>query len=64
MEKQSAQPDFWLDQAKAQDIMRQLAEQKKVVGRWRDLERRVADIAELISLAEEDVSLQSESSLR
>ena len=60
MEKQSAQPDFWLDQNKAQDIMRRLAEQKKIVGRWRDLERRVADIAELISLAEEDDSLQSE----
>ena len=40
--------------------MRRLAEQKKIVGRWRDLERRVADIAELISLAEEDDSLQSE----
>ena len=60
MEKQSAQPDFWLDQNKAQDIMRRLAEQKKIAGRWRDLERRVADIAELISLAEEDDSLQSE----
>ena len=40
--------------------MRRLAEQKKIAGRWRDLERRVADIAELISLAEEDDSLQSE----
>ena len=40
--------------------MRRLAEQKKIVGRWRDLERRVADIAELISLAEEDDSLQLE----
>ena len=40
--------------------MRRLAEQKKIVGRWRDLESRVADIAELISLAEEDDSLQSE----
>ena len=40
--------------------MRRLAEQKKTAGRWRDLERRVADIAELISLAEEDDSLQSE----
>jgi len=40
--------------------MRRLAEQKKIVGRWRDFERRVADIAELISLAEEDDSLQSE----
>ena len=60
MEKQSAQPDFWQDQVKAQSTMRQLAEQKKEVQRWRDLERRVADIAELISLAEEDDSLQSE----
>ena len=40
--------------------MRRLAEQKKIVGIWRDLERRVADIAELISLTEEDDSLQSE----
>jgi len=60
LEKQSAQPDFWLDQNEAQDIMRRLAEQKKIVGRWRDFERRVADITELISLAEEDDSLQSE----
>jgi peptide chain release factor 2 len=37
--------------------MRLLSEQKKVVQRWRGLERRVTDIAELISLAEEDTSL-------
>ena len=40
--------------------MRQLAEQKKVVERWRGLEKKVADIAELISLAEEDASLKAE----
>jgi len=40
--------------------MRQLAEQKKVVQRWRELEGKVADIAELISLAEEDDSLDAE----
>ncbi len=40
--------------------MRQLAEQKKVVQRWRELEKRVADIAELILLAEGDASLQAE----
>lgn len=60
MERESAQPEFWLDQVKAQDIMRRLAEQKKIVQKWRELEKRVADIAELISLAEEDVSLQAE----
>ena len=66
MEKQSAQPDFWLEQAKAQSVMRQLAEQRKLVNRWRELEKKVADITELISLAQEDTSLwleiQSEAS--
>jgi peptide chain release factor 2 len=40
--------------------MRLLSEQKKVVQRWRGLERRVADIAELVSLAEDDASLMVE----
>ena len=40
--------------------MRQLAEQKKVVETWRGLEKRVVDIAELISLSEDDASLQLE----
>ncbi|MCK5433734.1 MAG: peptide chain release factor 2 [Dehalococcoidales bacterium] len=60
LEKQSVQPDFWLDQVGAQSVMRLLSEQKKVVQRWRGLERRVTDIAELISLAEEDASLMVE----
>jgi peptide chain release factor 2 len=40
--------------------MRQLVEQKKVVNRWREIEKKVADMAELISLAEEDSSLRLE----
>lgn len=60
MGKESAQPDFWLDQAKAQSIMRRLAEQKKLVQSWRELEKKLADMAELISLAQEDTSLWAE----
>jgi len=60
LEKQSAQPGFWLDQAKAQSIMRQLAGQKKMVNGWRELERRVADLTDLASLVEEDASLERE----
>ncbi|MFC2001519.1 peptide chain release factor 2 [Chloroflexota bacterium] len=60
LEKQSANPDFWLDQIKAQSVMRQLAEESKVVQRWRGLEKRVVDIAELITLSEEDTALQVE----
>ena len=34
--------------------MRRLAESRKMVDRWRGMEKRVADIAELISLAAEE----------
>ncbi len=42
--------------------MRLLAERKKVVKRWRELEEKISDIAELLSLIaeEEDTSLEAE----
>jgi peptide chain release factor 2 len=40
--------------------MRRLVEQKKVVNRWREVEKKVADMAELVSLAEEDTPLRLE----
>jgi peptide chain release factor 2 len=58
LEKQSADPDFWQEPEKAQNIMRQLAEQKKVVERWREMEKRATELSELVSLGDE--SLQAE----
>jgi len=60
LEKESAEPAFWLDQLKAQDTMRRLAEQKRVVEQWRELEKKVADLTELAQLAGEDESMQAE----
>ncbi len=40
--------------------MRRLAEHKKMVAKWRELEKKVTDIAELFSLTEEDTSLMEE----
>jgi peptide chain release factor 2 len=40
--------------------MRQLAQHKQTVDKWRGLERKIADITELIPLAEEDASLGEE----
>jgi peptide chain release factor 2 len=40
--------------------MRQLAEKSRTVQRWRGLQKRLADIAELMTLAGEDDSLQAE----
>ena len=60
LEKEAAQPEFWLEQAKAQDIMRQLSEIKRVVERWRHLEKSIADLVELASLSEVDATLKEE----
>ncbi len=38
--------------------MRQLAEKKKTVQRWRGLEKRLADAAELLAISAEDTALQ------
>jgi peptide chain release factor 2 len=40
--------------------MRQLAELGRVVQRWRELEKKLVDVDELINLSEEDGSLQAE----
>ena len=60
MEKETAMPDFWLDQSKAQGVLRRLSGRKKVVERWRGLEKNIADLIELASLAEEDTALGEE----
>ena len=62
MEEESARPDFWLDQMKAQDTMRRLSELKDTVQTWRDLERGITDLSGLVILAieEGDYSLQEE----
>ena len=60
MEKLSVEPDFWLDQAKAQTVMRQLADRRRAVTRWRGLEKKLADIAELVSLVDGDNHLGAE----
>ena len=60
LEEQSAQPGFWSDRAKAQRIMQLLSARRKVVDRWREVEKRVADLVELLPLASEDSSLAEE----
>jgi peptide chain release factor 2 len=60
LEKQSAAPDFWSDRASAQSVMRRLADKTRVVQKWRGLQKKAADIAELVALSEEDDSLRAE----
>jgi peptide chain release factor 2 len=44
--------------------MRRLAERKKAVERWRSLEKRVAEAAELVSLAEEEADAGLEAGIQ
>jgi len=60
LERQSAQPDFWNDQAGAQNVMRQLAEKSRVVQRWRELESKLADLSELFDISDEGDILQAD----
>ncbi len=49
-----------MNQTEAQRVMRRLAEQKNVVELWRGLEKKVADIAEALPLAEEEPAFREE----
>jgi peptide chain release factor 2 len=62
LDKESASPDFWNDQVRAQAQMRRLSQLRDEVTTWRDLSRRVTDALDLIDLAEleEDESMTSE----
>lgn len=60
LEEQSAKPDFWQTQANAQGFMRQLAEKKRGVQRWRGLEKKLGDIAELEAISGGDEAIMAE----
>ncbi len=52
--------DFWSNQSEAQRVMQRLADLRKTVTRWRDLDKKAADVAELLGLAVQDESLRPE----
>jgi peptide chain release factor 2 len=62
LEKESAAPGFWNDQARAQAQMRRLSSLQDEVSTWQTLRRRVTDALDLLTLAEseEDKSIEGE----
>jgi len=60
LEEESSKPDFWQDPANAQAIMRQLAEKTRTVQRWRGLEKKLAEIGELIAISGQDDPILAE----
>ena len=53
LREQSADPDLWNDQQRAQGVMREAARLERLVTTWADLPREAEDLVELIDLAEE-----------
>jgi len=62
LERESAAPNFWNEQDRAQAHMRRLSSLQDEVLIWRNLSRRVADALELLDLAEleDDQSVNGE----
>lgn len=62
LERGSAAPGFWNDQATAQSQMRRLSSLRDEVSTWQNLSRRVTDALDLFALAEleEDESIDGE----
>ena len=60
MEKRSSAPDFWADTFTAKHVMRELADKKRLVTKWREIEKRLSDAAEVATLGLEDESLAAE----
>jgi peptide chain release factor 2 len=60
LEKRSSATDFWTDTAAAKHLMREMADKKRIITRWREIEKRVNDTAELASLAVEDAAIKTE----
>ncbi len=55
---QTASPDLWTDQTRAQNLMRQQADLENRISLWRQLEQSIKDVQEL--LATGDNSLESD----
>ena len=62
LEEQSNNPDIWNDSSAAQQLMQRLAAAREVVAPFDSLEKRTADLLELVELAEleEDAGLAQE----
>ena len=62
LESATTHTDFWLDQSRAQSVMRELNTLKNTVSTWRELEKKVNDLNEMVTLVieEDDSSLHDE----
>jgi peptide chain release factor 2 len=65
LKQQATSPDFWSDSGHAQEVMRQVSRLEARITPWRELEKDVREVAELLALNDDslaaDLSTQLES---
>ncbi|MFC1502434.1 peptide chain release factor 2 [bacterium] len=54
LEKKSAEPNFWNDNEKAQNILKNLTEEKEWVTSWENIDKQCNDLILLLEMAQED----------
>src|SRR5688572_17985094 len=55
LQEQSQAPDFWSDNLKAQEITKRISKLESRTQPWRDLDKEVHDLAELMGLGDESL---------
>jgi peptide chain release factor 2 len=53
-------PDFWANTSDAKRLMLEMANKKNTISRWREIEKRVNDTADLATLASQDNTIKAE----
>jgi peptide chain release factor 2 len=54
LEEQTLAPAFWDDPQSAQDVMKRLSAMRSRIDTWRGIEKQVADLLDLVDLAESE----------
>ena len=62
LEEQASDPDIWRDQRKGKALMLSLNSKKELVAAWRGMEKKAADLLDMVKLAilEDDESIEDD----
>ncbi len=58
LDKQAAEPDFWQNPAKAQDIVKQQSKLERRIKPWLDLQQEASDLAEMSGIGDESMEAE------
>lgn len=60
LERESAQPDFWNDRQRAEEVMQKIAELSEHISRWEGIEKEISEDIELARLSQNDLTAEKQ----